>query len=156
MKIQTGYLYHISNDFFDVIGDKNASLNHELGHSRPSYLAIKESDILWFIPLSSKIDKYQKIIDYKVKKYGTCKSIIIDTIAGNKEAILIQNAFPTIEKYVVSVHKVQGKDIRVSSKLERKIINSFQDLLILKKKGLNLFFTDIDEIKDKMIKQLKM
>jgi len=34
--------------------------NHELRHARPTYFTIKDKDILWFIPLSSKIDKYQK------------------------------------------------------------------------------------------------
>lgn len=36
-------------------------INHENGHSRPTYFSIKEKDILWFIPLSSKIEKYKKI-----------------------------------------------------------------------------------------------
>lgn len=29
-------------------------INHENGHFRPTYFTIKENDILWFIPLSSK------------------------------------------------------------------------------------------------------
>jgi len=52
-------------------------INHESGHSRPSYLAIKDDEILWFIPLSSKIDKYKSIIEKKIKKYGSCKTILI-------------------------------------------------------------------------------
>ena len=47
-------------------------INHENGHSRPTYFTIKEKNILWFIPLSSKISKYQTIIDKKIKKYGNC------------------------------------------------------------------------------------
>ena len=34
-------------------------INHENGHSRPSYLAIKDEKILWFIPLSTKTEKYK-------------------------------------------------------------------------------------------------
>ena len=56
MKVQTGYLYHIKDDFFDKINNKGLMINHESGHSRPSYLAIKDDDILWFIPLSTKIE----------------------------------------------------------------------------------------------------
>ena len=37
-------------------------INHKNGHSRPSYLAIKDENILWFIPLSIKIDKYKSIL----------------------------------------------------------------------------------------------
>ena len=57
MEIKTGYLYHIKDEYFDLINEKELMINHKKGHSRPSYLAIKDDDILWFIPLSSKIDK---------------------------------------------------------------------------------------------------
>lgn len=129
-------------------------INHENGHSRPSYLAIKDNEILWFIPLSTKIEKYQKIIDKKLKKYEICKGIMIEKIADIKQAILIQNAFPTIEKYIQSIHTIDGKSIKVSSYVERKIVNNFKYLLSLKEEGLNLFFTDIDTIKEKMLEEL--
>ena len=70
MEIKTGYLYHIKDEFFDQINKEGLMINHENGHSRPSYLAIKDKEILWFIPLSSKISKYKPIIDRKIKKYG--------------------------------------------------------------------------------------
>lgn len=49
MKIQTGYLYHIKDEFFDKINDKEVMINHENGHSRPSYLVVKDKELLWFI-----------------------------------------------------------------------------------------------------------
>ena len=77
LKVQTGYLYHIKDEFFKRINNKGLVINHENGHSRPSYLAIKDHKILWFIPLSTKIQKYQSIITKKEKKYGSCKTILI-------------------------------------------------------------------------------
>ena len=85
MKVQTGYLYHIKDEFFDRINNKGLMINHENGHSRPSYLAIKDDNILWFIPLSTKIEKYRTIIENKEKKYGTCKTILIKKIAGQEK-----------------------------------------------------------------------
>ena len=155
MKVQTGYLYHIKDEFFDRINNKGLMINHENGHSRPSYLAIKDDDILWFIPLSTKIEKYRTIIEKKEKKYGSCKTILIKKIAGREQAILIQNAFPTLEKYIQSRHTVDGKIVKVASAVEREIINDFQYMLSLKANGLNLFFTDIDKIKEIMLKELK-
>ena len=73
MKIQTGYIYHIKDDFFDKINDKGLMINHENGKARPTYFTIKDKDILWFVPLSSKTAKYQPIINKKIKKYGSCK-----------------------------------------------------------------------------------
>ena len=63
MHVQTGYLYHIKDEFFEKINDGGLMINHENGHSRPSYLAIKDNNILWFIPLSTKIEKYKSIIE---------------------------------------------------------------------------------------------
>ena len=155
MRIETGYLYHIKDEFFDKVNNSNVMINHENGHSRPSYLAIKEKDILWFIPLSSKIEKYEKIINIKEKKYGSCKTILIKKIAGKKQVILIQNAFPTIKKYIKNKHTISGNEIIVSSAVKREIVNDFKYVLSLKESGLNLFFTDIDKIKEQMLIELK-
>ena len=154
MKIETGYLYHIKDEFFDQINRKNLMINHENGHSRPSYLAIKDEKILWFIPLSTKTEKYKSIIEKKEKKYGSCKTILIKKIAGREQVILIQNAFPTLEKYIKSRHTIDGKIIKISTAVEREIIDDFEYMLSLKSNGLNLFFTDIDYIKRLMLDEL--
>ena len=88
-KVQTGYIYHIKDEFFDKINDKGLMINHENGHARPTYFTIKDNDILWFIPLSSKVSKYQTIVENKVQKYGNCKSIIIREIANKQSVILL-------------------------------------------------------------------
>lgn len=154
MEVQTGYLYHIKDEFFNLINNKGLMINHENGHSRPSYLAIKDKEILWFIPLSTKVDKYRLIVETKIKKYGSCKTILIKRIAGREQAILIQNAFPTLEKYIASRHTIAGNAIKVSSAIEREIVDNFEYMLSLKRNGLNLFFTDIDCIKKIISKEL--
>lgn len=35
MQIQTGYLYHINEKFFEIVKDKGLMLNHEKGRLRP-------------------------------------------------------------------------------------------------------------------------
>ena len=91
----------------------------------------------------------------KNKRYGTCKTILIKTIADTEEAILIQNAFPTLEKYIENRHTIDGKFVKVSSLVQREIIKDFKYILALKENGLNLFFTDIDFIKKVMMDELK-
>lgn len=154
MKVQTGYLYHIKDEFFDKINNGGLMINHENGHSRSSYLAIKDNDILWFIPLSTKVEKYKAIIEKKVKKYGICRTILIKKIAEREQAILIQNAFPTLEKYIQSRHTIDGKLVRISTSVEREIIDDFKYMLSLRKSGLDLFFTDIDNIKAQMLEEV--
>ena len=125
MEVKTGYLYHI-----------------------------KDKDILWFIPLSSKVDKYEKIVLQKIKKFGSCNTILIREILGRKHAILLQNAFPTLEKYIDHIHTFNGVPARVSDNLKEEILTSFKRLLRMKNRGINLFFTDIDKIKNQMLEEL--
>ena len=153
MRVKTGYIYHIKDEFFDKINDKGLMINHENGRARPTYFTIKDKDILWFIPLSSKVSKYQPIIDKKVKKYGDCRSIMIREIAEKKSVILLQNAFPTLEKYIDHPHTINGAPARVADNLKDEILQNFNSLLALKKQGINLFFTDIDKIKEMMLEE---
>ena len=155
MIIKTGYLYHIKDEYFEVVNDDTLMQNHEKGKKRPTYFTIKEKDILWFIPISSKIEKYQKIIDNKIKKYGFCNTIIIRKIAGEDAAILLQNAFPTLERYIDHIHTINGVPLVVPTDLQDEIKSLFKNMIGMKKRGTNLFFSDIDQIKEKMLKELK-
>ena len=122
---------------------------------RPTYFTIKDKDILWFIPISSKVDKYKKIIDKKIEDYGFCNTIIIREIADEDAAILLQNAFPTLEKYIDHVHTVDGVSLKVPTDLQSEIQSMFKNMIGLKKRGTNLFFTDIDKIKQQMLDEIK-
>ena len=156
MKVKTGYLYHIKDSFFDIVNDDNLMTNHERGKKRPTYFTIKDKDILWFIPISSKVDKYKKIIDSKIKKYGFCNTILIDKFLEREHAILLQNAFSTLEKYIDHVHVFNGIPAKVAEYIQKKILNSFKEMMNLKKKGINLFFPDIDKIKQMMLEELSI
>ncbi len=127
--------------------------NYERGHKRPTYFTIKEKDILWFIPLSSKVDKYKKIIFNKIQKYGFCNTILIREIMGKESIILLQNAFPTLEKYIDHVHTINGNPVKVIESVKQEIVSNFEKMLKLKEKGVNLFFPDIDKIKKIMMEE---
>ncbi len=154
MKIQTGYIYHIKDDFFKLVNDDKLMTNHERGRKRPTYFTIKDKNILWFIPLSSKVEKYKKIINSKLKKYGRCDTIFIRNILGQETAILFQNAFPTLEKYIDHVHLTSdGKPAKVISTLKEEILSNFEYLMKLKRKGINLFFVDIDRVQEILLNE---
>ena len=69
-------------------------------------------------------------------------------------AILLQNAFPTLEKYIDHVHTVDGVPLNVPTDLQNEIKSLFKNMLGLKKRGTNLFFTDIDSLK-KMLDEIE-
>lgn len=155
MKIETGYLYHIKDSFFECAKDARLMINHKQNRKRPTYFAIKEGEIFWFIPLSTKVDKYKMIIQKKIERNGYCDSIVIGKILNSESAILIQNAFPIIEKYIDHVHKEGDVTVMLDRDLQKIILRKFKLLLSLKNKGINLFFTDIDKLKKLMLSELK-
>ena len=100
MKLETGYVYHIKNEFFDLANDDKLMANHEGNATRPNYFCIKKanSDLMWFIPMSSKVEKYRKIIKNRIQKGKRCDTIVIGNYRNREQAFLIQNMFPITEK----------------------------------------------------------
>lgn len=139
MEVKTGYLYHIKDEYFDIANDEKLMTNHERGKKRLTYFTIKDRDILWFILISSKVEKYQKIIDRRIEKPSFCNTIIIRTIGGFPAVILFQNAFPTLEKYIDHVHTIDGVPLSVSTELQDEIKSLFKNMIGLKKMGTDLF-----------------
>ncbi len=70
----------------------------------------------------------------------------------NKDtAILIQNAFPTLEKYIDHMHTIHSLPAKVNSELREEILANFKKLLNMKKHRIDLFFVDIDNLKEELI-----
>lgn len=157
MEIKKGYVYHIKDEYFDVVQDKTLMRNHENGKARPTYFCVKEnkSDILWFIPMSSKVEKYKEIRDKKIKKYGNCDSILIKKFLGQDSVFLLQNMFPTIEKYVDHIHIINGNEAKVIDKVAKELENNFYKIMGLIKQGKKVIFTDVKNDLNKMIEELE-
>ena len=106
------------------------------------------------IPISSQVEKYKKIIEKKIERYGKCNTIITGKFAGKENAFLIQNAFPIIAKYLDHVHKIENKPIMVHSKLERTLIVNLREVLAIYGQGIRLIFLDIIAIQKRMENEL--
>lgn len=59
-----------------------------------------------------------------------------------------------MEKYIDHVHTINGAPVRVADNLKDKILEDFNSLLAMKKEGVNLFFAEIDTLKEKMLNEL--
>ena len=94
------------------------------------------------------------MIDKKRERYGFCNTIIIRKMADRDAVILLQNAFPTLEKYIDHIHTVYGVPLNVPTDLQNEIKNLFKNMIGLKKRGTNLFLTAIDSLKKKMIDEI--
>lgn len=78
---------------------------------------------------------------------------MIREIAGKDSVILLQNAFPILEKYIDHPHLINGKPLKVIDTLKDEILNNFRYMISMKKEGRNLFFSDIDKLKEIMISE---
>lgn len=153
MQIQEGFSYHIKNKFFIKFNIKKFMKNKEKGNYRPYYYAIEYKNnpkLLWMIPISSKFEKYLSLLKIKKEKYGRCDTIVLGYFSGRKCAFLIQNAFLTQKEYLEHIHTVNGKPVLVHKKFQNEINFKLNKLIILKEKGINLFYVDIDEILSKI------
>lgn len=105
MIIEDGKFYFIKDEFFDIFKDYKLMENKESGNKRPYYFCFrdrKDKEIVWFVPISTKYDKYKKIYDDKKLKVGNrpVYNFVFGNVLGKKAVFLIQNIFPTTEKYI--------------------------------------------------------
>ncbi len=162
MQINVGCFYFIKDSFFDVIEDKELMQNKENGSKRPCYFCFRSkenNEIIWFIPVSTKVDKYKKIYNKKIemqKKLG--KKLSVDTIvfgyvSNTYSTFLIQNMFPVTEEYIESQYIKNNVAIRLSNKLQKEIIYKANKVLGLYEHGMKkIIFPDIDKILKQLLK----
>lgn len=136
MEIKEGYVYHIKSDYFQCINDEKLMKNHEGNSTRPNYFCIKmeDNEIMWFIPMSSKIEKYKAVVEDKIKKYKKCDTIVIGNYRGRDHAFLIQNMFPITSKYIDHIDTVNGKALQVPSETRRQILDKVNKIFKLRSK----------------------
>lgn len=136
MFLETGYVYHIKDEYFEFTKDEKLMRNHENGSTRPTYFCIKNSNskILWFIPMSSKIEKYKKLQEQKIQKNGICDTIVIGKYRGKDAAFLIQNIFPITEKYIDHIDTIRNKAVAVVEGTQKEITTKVNKIFKLKSK----------------------
>lgn len=136
MFLKTGYVYHIKDEYFKLAKDEKLMKNHENGNSRPTYFCIKidNSEILWFIPMSSKVEKYRKLQKQKMQKNGVCDTIVIGKYRRKDAAFLIQNIFPITEKYIDHIDTIRNQAVAVVEGTQREIETKVDKIFKLKSK----------------------
>ena len=161
MQINIGCFYFIKDSFFDIIDDSELMQNKENGNKRPCYYCFKSKtydDIIWFIPVSTKIEKYQKIYNYKIQKQirlekkPSIDTIVFGNVANTYSVFLIQNMFLVTKKYVESQYIKNKVAIRLSNKLQTEVIYKANKVLNLYNHGMkNIIFPNVDKILEQLL-----
>ncbi len=156
MEFKQGFVYHISNEYFELVNDPYLMQNKENGNLRPTYFCMKDdlTSLLWVVPMSTRIEKYQAIANKQIEKHGSSITIVIGDYVGRKNAFLLQNLFPITEKYLHHVHTINGAQVPVSYKTRQEIATKMKRILLLHEKGTKLIFPDIKRLKMLMLSEL--
>lgn len=106
------------------------------------------------IPLSSRIDKYKKIVDNKKKAGKPCDIIHIVKLDDDREsAFLIQDMFPITEEYIEREYTIAGNHLMLTSEHTVKTIEQkARKVMGMLKRGVKFTPTQSDVMK--MIEKL--
>ena len=149
MIIEDGKFYFIKDEFFDVFKDYGLMVNKENGNKRPCYFCFrdrKNKEKIWFVPNSTKYDKYQKIYEYKKQRQHRVYNFVFGEVVGKKAVFLIQNIFPTTEEYILEKYVTENKDVEIALNVRNKIIAYSRQVIMKAEQGINIPFYNIIEM----------
>ena len=158
MKVENGKFYFIKDKFFDLFKGYKLMENKENGNKRPCYFCFNDPEneaIIWFVPISSKVDKYKVIYENKKKTRKKVYNFVFGKVLGKEKAFLIQNIFPTTEEYIESKYQNKKQDVEITETLKQEIIETSMNVIKLAKKGINIPFYDIIEMKNILLNKDK-
>lgn len=160
MEIKPGYLYFISDEFFEKIKDPYLKTNYETT-KRPHYFAFldQKTSLYWIVPCSSKVDKFQAIIDKKRASNKPTDTIKIVKIQGKKNALLFQDMFPVIEKYLSEQYIRGGQPVFIADpKQVDYLTKTAKKVAVLLHRGIIFTPTqpDINRIETIMLQELQI
>lgn len=105
---------------------------------RPCFFSFQdktEKEIFWFVPISSKAEKYRNIYNKNMAKYGRCDFIHFGVVLGTNAAFLIQNMFPTTKEYIDGHYIINGVSVRTDNVTTASVIRKAESVLEKSKKA---------------------
>lgn len=145
---KTGF-YIIKDKFFEDMSEPYLKGNK--AGNRPHYYCVEDTTtgIYWMIPLSSRIDKYKKIVEKKEKAGRPCDIIhIVKLDDGRESAFLIQDMFPLTEEYIEREYTIAGNHLMLTSEhVARTIEQKAKKVMGMLKRGVKFTPTQPDVMK---------
>lgn len=159
--MQTGVLYFVKDEFYERFKNCGLLTNSEsvdgFRHGRPCCYLFKDkndtNDIYWMVPISSRVQKYEREYQHSIDKYGICDNISFGYVMGSKRAFLPQNAFPVTKEYIdcAYIDKNTGKPITIKKKLMAELNAKVRKKIRLNKAGKIFGMTDVVKMYEELI-----
>ncbi len=155
-------LYFLSDQYYVDFPDdklmKNKDIIDGVPHNRPCFYAFpdpKNPAIYWIVPISSRYEKFKKIEQGKIAKYGKCNTIRFGTVLGRNAAFLIQNMCPATEKYLTAYIDKNDVPIQIDNRVAEDVARNAHEVLAMAKRGAKVVFPDVFKIYAGLELQLK-
>ncbi|MDO4302007.1 MAG: hypothetical protein Q4D26_11545 [Clostridia bacterium] len=149
--------YIIKDSFFEYVKDSNLKGNKD--GNRPHYYCFLDNStgLYWMIPLSSKIEKYRRIIKKRTDSNKPCDIVhILKTDNDRESAFLIQDMFPVTEEYIEREYTIAGNHMKITSEhAAQEIERKARKILGMIKRGVKFMPTqpDVLKIQEKLLKK---
>lgn len=156
MIYQDGYVYHIKDEYFEKVQDDKLMQNKENGTYRPTFFCLRDTktNLLWMVPLSSRVEKFKALHDKQIARYGNCLTIVLGEFDGKQAAFLLQNMFPIREYYLDHVHTRNHNPVPLKYSIRRKISTNMKQIRQLHSRGKKIVFPDITRLERIMLEEL--
>lgn len=158
----TAQLFFLSDQYYIDFPDdklmKNKDVIDGVPHNRPCFFAFPDAkipEIYWIVPISSKFEKFKRIEEAKIQKYGKCNTIRFGTVLGRNTAFLIQNMCPATEKYLTAYIDKNNQPIRIDDRIASDVIKNAREVLGMARRGAKVIFPDVFTIYRGLEQQLK-
>lgn len=154
-------LYFLSDQYYqDFLDDKlmkNKDVTDGSEHKRPCFFTFSDAKVLgiyWIVPISSQYEKFKRIEQDKIRKYGRCNTIRFGMVLGRNTAFLIQNMCPATGKYLTPYIDKNNRPIRIDNRVAADVIKNARDVLAMAKRGAKVIFPDVFKIYHGLEQQL--
>lgn len=157
MIIEEGKFYFIKDEYFELFAEYDLMENKESCQKRPCYFCFrdkKNKEIIWFVPLSTKYQKYKDIYEKKKskKQNKAVYNFVFGNVLGKKTVFLIQNMFPILDTYIKEKYINSNKDVCVAKSTQAEILKTSFRVLALAERDIHVPFYNIIELKNKLLK----
>ena len=152
-----GYLVFVKDEFFDLVKDPYLKINKGKNHKRPHYFAFKmreSKDMYWVAPLSSKVEKFDKIVAKK-QAQGKPTDILFRTKVRDKASyVLFADMFPVNGRYLY-IYNRDNRPVEIDPRDKKKALKEARKVVTLLNKGVKFTRTspDVKRIKQIQLKQ---
>ncbi|MCL2747402.1 MAG: hypothetical protein FWE59_01950 [Oscillospiraceae bacterium] len=125
----------MSDEFFRAVGDPYLKINYD-STKRPHYFAFKDlaTSLYWLVPCSARVEKFECIVSKRKERGKPSDGIRILKVQDKMTALLFQDMFPALERYIQEPYVRGGQAVRIADpkviidleKTARKVISLLQ------------------------------